>query len=641
MVTRFHINTALGLLAVLVIADLAYWPGLNGPFVLDDEQNIASTYIGHIGEVQWDALVYALTHNTSGVFGRPVSVLSFVASGLLHGPGTWGYKYHNLLLHLLNGLLLFWLLLRLLPHLMAGLPHEKQVLGAGLTATCWLFHPLLVSTVLYSVQRMAQLSMLFTLLALLSYVLGRERMDRRGKGYYLLSYGCFPLFLLLALLAKENGALIPLYVLAIEWLAFRFSARERHGKWRLGSFLTFFVAVPLVVGGYYFLTHLAQFLNYDFRTFTLSERLLTELHVVFFYTRLILLPRLSELSLFHDDIAVVSHLDLSTLLLLALLIAVIALIWLLRQKAPVLAFGLAWFLISHLMESTVISLELVFEHRNYIATVGLLLPVVHHVLNYQGSRLILYLPGLYLVLLLTLTVIRVQEWQDLTLFYTMAEKDHPGSYRAQTEYANLKFNQGDPEEAFAHLQMAQQINPRDAGSVLHEMLFRCHLGTSLDALVADAEDKLATNAVSPYTLVSLERMVNMQNKGECRAIANEQVLGLIQTASRQQDNVRNKEFLGYLQRLEGIFHLLHGEYAEGAGLMIRAYENSQMFSILVELVNIQLGLDRLEEAEHMIAQLDKINAYVWGIETSKIAELKTRLEQKMSAQASAADAAGE
>src|SRR5690606_14645559 len=117
-----------------------------------------------------DELVYDVTHNTSGLLGRPVSVLSLVFTKVLHGPGTWGFKYHNLLLHLLNTVLLFWLLIRLLPRMPPGISSGRACLIAGTACCLWLLHPLMVSTVLYAVQRMAQLATLFTLAALLCYV---------------------------------------------------------------------------------------------------------------------------------------------------------------------------------------------------------------------------------------------------------------------------------------------------------------------------------------------------------------------------------------------------------------------------------------------------------------------------------------
>src|SRR5690606_470084 len=107
--------------------------------------------------------------------------------GIVHGPDSWGYKYHNLLIHLLNGLLLFWLLQKLLPRLAPQITPETTVAIAGLTVATWLLHPLLMSTVLYAVQRMAQLSALFTLAALLCYVFARRQLGSSPGRFYTLA----------------------------------------------------------------------------------------------------------------------------------------------------------------------------------------------------------------------------------------------------------------------------------------------------------------------------------------------------------------------------------------------------------------------------------------------------------------------
>ncbi|HNL24412.1 MAG TPA: hypothetical protein PKN67_06785, partial [Pseudomonadales bacterium] len=71
-----------------------YWPGLTGPFLLDDQHNIAPLMLGNYSP---SAIWYALTHNESGLFGRMLSTASLLLTGWLHGPGSWGFKYHNLL----------------------------------------------------------------------------------------------------------------------------------------------------------------------------------------------------------------------------------------------------------------------------------------------------------------------------------------------------------------------------------------------------------------------------------------------------------------------------------------------------------------------------------------------------------------
>src|SRR5688572_33481549 len=102
----------LGLVLALVATASLYWSGLAGSFQLDDGANIV---IAYIRDPDWYGVLYTITHNGSGVLGRSVSMLSFVLTGLQYDLDPWGYKFHNLMLHLVNGVLLFQLLLKLLP----------------------------------------------------------------------------------------------------------------------------------------------------------------------------------------------------------------------------------------------------------------------------------------------------------------------------------------------------------------------------------------------------------------------------------------------------------------------------------------------------------------------------------------------
>src|SRR5690606_30370486 len=113
------------------------------------------------------------------------------------------------------GLLLFWLILLILE---TEQPRSRtNRLLALFVATVWLLHPLLSSTVLYVVQRMTQLSALFTLLALISYITARRTLPTQHRKGLLLLFVLTPLLTLAAFLSKENGALAPLLCLCIEF----------------------------------------------------------------------------------------------------------------------------------------------------------------------------------------------------------------------------------------------------------------------------------------------------------------------------------------------------------------------------------------------------------------------------------------
>ena len=131
--------------------------------------------------------------------------------------------------------------------------------------------------------------------------------------------------------------------------------------------------------------------GYDLRSFTLFERLLTEGRVLWFYLGLIVFPQLEHLGLYHDDIAISTGLftPWTTLPALVGLAWLAFLSWWTRTRAPLVSFGIAWFLIGHAMESTVLPLEIAHEHRNYLPLLGILLAaawVLLRALENKGAR---------------------------------------------------------------------------------------------------------------------------------------------------------------------------------------------------------------------------------------------------------------
>lgn len=612
----------LSILGTLLITALVYWPGLSGPFLFDDYVNIVESHVDKFSLVE---IFYASTHNDSGFFGRLVSVLSLTFTGIVHGPGPWGYKYHNLLIHLINGLLIFWLLLKLLPRLSPGLPRERIVLIAGLSAAVWLLHPLLVSTVLYAVQRMAELTALFTLAALIAYVSARDLAGSGGWKFHVLSYLVFPLCLALAILSKESGGLTIFYVLAIEFIAYRFSYSGREERNRVLTFMGLFVAIPLAVVTVYVVTHFGSLTNYSLRNFDLGERLLTELHVVALYLKMILLPQLSDMTLFHDYIKVTSSFDALTIFLLLCLILAVAMIFYLRTRLPVVSFAIAWFIIAHLMESTFISLELMFEHRNYLASVGPLMAVVYGICNVKNYPRFQYLNGVILLLLAFLTYFRVQEWRSIDLINQVAVIEHPDSARAQTEIANYYYRLGDTGQALEHLHAVQKINPRDFGPIVHEMVMRCGSGTDMSGLLEEAKKRAANYPVTPYSLTSLDNMLQILNAEQCPEVSFDDMLSLIAVAKSQPDNQTYERLIGFLEKIEGQMYMLTGEYQKGSGLYLSAYEKTGMVRILAELAGILLQFNRLDEAELVINYMAEINEESFGIETALLTPLQEEL----------------
>ena len=356
--------------AAMLVAIAVYWPGLNGPFLLDDLPNLSPLSQWLDGQASAVELIFG---NHSGWLGRPVSMATLWASAASGGMHPFPFKLGNLLIHLLCGLVGWQLLKRLLQE-DPRLAHRASLVAA-LLAGLWLLHPIHVSTVLYAVQRMAQLSALFALAAVWVYVLARQQLAAgKVRPAAIKLFVLFPLLLLLGLFSKENAAVAVLLCAVVE-LAY-FLHQSRPGK-VLPVFYGIFVLVPVLLvlaallwGGWD-----RVFGSYAERDFTLYERLLSQPRALWEYIGLMLWPRGGMMGVFVDDFSASTGLfsPVSTLFALAGLGAVSVFAVVVRRQAPSIFAGWFFFLAAHSIESTVFPLELYFEHRNYLPAFGIAL----------------------------------------------------------------------------------------------------------------------------------------------------------------------------------------------------------------------------------------------------------------------------
>ncbi|MGH8373597.1 MAG: hypothetical protein ACRETO_12810 [Gammaproteobacteria bacterium] len=433
------------------MAFLIYLPGLQGPFVFDDYVNIVQNASLNLPDLSWHALLDAAFSINAGPLRRPVSMLTFALNRYYFGIEPYSFKLVNLLIHLANGALVFLLLRRLL--VAYRQLHAPQLTRQSLewlaliVGTLWLVHPLNLTAILYVVQRETSLSALFVLAGMNVYVWARLReLNNRPASAWL--FAGTGLFGALAVLSKESGALMPCYMLAIESAIFRFRCPTRRGTWTVAGFYLLFLIVPGLLGLLWIfgLGH-AGILSYAGRDFTLPERLLTETRVVWLYIFWTLLPRISSLSLYHDDIPL-SH-DLlhpwTTLPACAGLLALVALAIAVRRRHPLVTLGIAWFFAGQLMESTVFPLQIAFEHRNYLADLGPLLAAMSLVVPLKPDAQMQKLRCTFCVLLIVafagVTLQRAWNWRNPLSFAESEADYHPGSPYATYElgqvYANL------------------------------------------------------------------------------------------------------------------------------------------------------------------------------------------------------------
>jgi hypothetical protein len=464
-----------------------YWPGLQGTFFFDDEPSILYAEGVQLKRLDSASLREAMDSGRSGPSGRPVAQLSFALNHYFSGFHPFAFKATNLAIHAACGLLVFLLALRLFTVAWPVSSRRRVVICSGLMAAQWLLHPLQLTPVLHVVQRMTSLSAFFMLAALLLHIMARERGGRAGWVSLLLAWGVlWPL----SFFSKETGVLFPLFALAWELIVRR---STQGGLDRFARAFAVLAGLTLAAVFLYSLSPAGQWLwvGYSYRSFSLNERLLTEGRVLWFYLFLILLPRFEEFGLYHDDIAVSTSLlePWTTLPAWAGLAGLAWLAWHARKKAPLLSFGVAWFLIGHGLESTVLPLEIAHEHRNYLPIFGVLLAVV------AGLARLTERPGPARVLGLSLAVasliympfimaLRAHQFGEEVRRTQVEAQHHRGSARAQYEAGRVLAGQAEtvqpnsPAYSFAraHFERAGELDPGFKLGWLGLMHLACRAG---------------------------------------------------------------------------------------------------------------------------------------------------------------------
>ena len=339
-----------------------YFSGLSGNAYYDDYINLDPLKT----VTDFPSALLFIFGNPSGPLGRPIALASFLLNINDWPVNISAVLRTNLLIHILNGFLVTWLLFRIVR--LNDCQSQFRKLAIVISAsTLWIILPILVSTTLIPIQRMASLSATFVLTGLIFYVIGQEIAQK--KRLIGLSVQCSALAIgtVLAILTKENGVLLPVFALVLDITLLAPRKRpDADRKLRL-----------IVLGGVtaiilcYLLFNIPSYMNAK-RNFTLWQRVITEPLILWDYLRLAFFPQISMFSPYHENYPYVASLSANPWAIVAIIawlsITIQAIRW--RNRYPVFAFAVLWFLAAHLLESTVIPLELYFEHRNYLALLG-------------------------------------------------------------------------------------------------------------------------------------------------------------------------------------------------------------------------------------------------------------------------------
>ncbi|MCP5159889.1 MAG: tetratricopeptide repeat protein [Gammaproteobacteria bacterium] len=524
------------LLLLLVLSGAVYWSGLQGGFLFDDTINITDNPKVLIDGLNWRQLHQAATSFGGGGLERPISMLTLGVNHALTGLDPFYFKLTNLAIHWLCGVGLWWLTCLLLTAYRlcrrAELTDREITWLSLAVAAAWLLHPFNLTGVLYIVQRMASLAALFMIFGLALYTWGRLRQLRGQRGAACMLIGLV-VFGGLATFSKENGILLPILIFLVEWLIFGFQAPDASTRRFVIGFNVSTVLIPGVLALGVLAARFDWLMRiYETRDFTLGERLLTQARVLWFYIEMVLLPDPTRMGLYHDDIILSKNwLDpLATLPavlgLFSLLTGSIAL----RRRAPLLTFGVWFFCAGHLLESTILPLEIAHEHRNYLPAYGLLFLAIYY-LGHRRVRERVWLrtqAAFIVVLILALsagTAVRASYWANDVDLALVEVRHHPHSARTNMQAGRIFFSLADhgiePEHNFQrarqYFEIAQQLDNYNLSGSFALLVLDDRQQRPVDTdLLEGLAGKLADLPLSSASINALIHLSRCQSDGPCK-----------------------------------------------------------------------------------------------------------------------------
>jgi tetratricopeptide (TPR) repeat protein len=429
---------------LLILIALSYANTLYSPFVFDDMHSFIEEPNVYVRDFSYDSF----SKLSSTFFGkaRIIPLLTFSLNHYMAQGQMPIYHTTNIIIHLLVTLFVYWFTATLLrtPVGTTALRGIPATYFAFFAAALWALNPVQTNAVTYIVQRMTSIAALFYIAALTFYVKGRLAANQKHRILlYLLSVG----MAMCAIFSKENSYIIPAAICLLEWLFFpsNFIVKIlRRMKWYHWVGILLLVSLLMPLFEHRWMSILNSYNN--IRPFSLGERLLTEARVVVYYISLLMLPLPGRMN-FEYDFPLSTSIFSPLTTVLAFILISLALVWSFqrRKQYPLITFGVFWYFLNLLIESTVIPLELVFEHRLYLPSVGLFIAClatldlfVAYMKTKRSSREVEQVFVLVMVIVVSFfsigTTVRNNVWRDSYALYSDSAEKSPNKPRV---YLNL------------------------------------------------------------------------------------------------------------------------------------------------------------------------------------------------------------
>lgn len=364
---------AFAFISLFFILILIYSNSFHGIFVFDDMNRIVKNEYIRMERLDLKSITDSFRDEKTGEFRlwRPLAFFTFALNYYTGGLKPAGFHAFNLGVHFLAACFLF-----LFIRAMLNLPMLREKYGALsyplalLTSVFWAVHPIQVTSVTYVVQRMASMAGLFYIAALYFYVKGRFA-DGKSKWGWFAAAGISGLC---AVASKENAVLLAPALALLELILIQGASPKNIAKFAKWTFL---ICAAGALAAFLLTNPFNALSYYSVRPFSMWERLATQPRVMMLYLGLLFFPAPGRMTFLYDVPFSSSLLDpISGLFSFLFLLAALGTGLGLMKKAPMVSFCILFFFLNHTVESTFLPLEMVYEHRNYIPSMLLFLPVI-------------------------------------------------------------------------------------------------------------------------------------------------------------------------------------------------------------------------------------------------------------------------
>jgi len=438
---------------IAILGGLIYANSLLAPLVFDDHYVIVENE-----ELKSDS-VFTTFNNP-----RYIGIVSFALNYRVHQENPFGYHLVNLLIHLCNALLVYWLSLNIFALVSANLHNNNyKHLLCLFIALLFVAHPVQTQAVTYISQRFASLAAFFTFASLLSYIKFR-RSNNSSYWLLILSVVCA----LCAFKTKENTIVIPLVLIVIELLFFRASSVSL--KKRILFIVPYFIVLIFVVTSFININQPIENLvskafekSRETQLIPRGQYLLTEFRVIVTYMRLLILP--INQSIEYSYSLSQSFFEIKVILSLCAIVLLIGIAIATARKFPVISFGILWYFIFLLVESSVIPIsDVIFEHRIYLPSAGFIMAFVAVVYEIFQRLKLRGVTILFIVLVVALSIAayaRNGVWNDRVTLWKDCVDKFPQNWRCHLNLGGAYVTQQKYDDAIVELEIGLKGNPHD------------------------------------------------------------------------------------------------------------------------------------------------------------------------------------